>query len=544
MNGFQLRAIALLATLALAGGATDAFAAGRDKGGVPHSENGQGTPPQREAPVPGDGTGRAPTQGGGNSGSPAPPAAKHDGLKAELGKGHVTMKVPPSNREVALDDVASLPSGAVVDATAGSVTLRKPDGQWATLSGGAFQVVQPHSGQVVTEIRLHGGNFAACRRGVPFRRLATPLALASSSGSPVRQLWAEGKGRFRTRGRNGSATVRGTAWLTRDRCDGTLVKVRHGLVDVRDFGRRRTVPVRTGKSYLARAAAASKKHRARSAEQVAEPPVEEGSQPEGEEGKQNLTPEERARRREERQRRLEERARRQEERAREKEERAREKEERARQRELRGQERLQKRQNRRRRGKPKVFKPGALPEARETVGAKLGKGKVTVRLPESGETVPLEQAGSVPVGTLVDATQGEVTITAAGKNGKTDWAAFSGGVFEVVQPRTGALITEIRLRGGDFTTCRPAPAPALGRLVAIASADEPVRKLWARGKGSFRTRGRNGSATVRGTIWMTADSCEGTLVKVKRGLVDVRDFARRRTVPVPAGKKYLARGRR
>ncbi len=68
----------------------------------------------------------------------------------------------------------------------------------------------------------------------------------------VRSLWARGKGRFRTRGRHGAATVRGTVWLTQDRCDGTLVRVRRGVVDVRDFGRRKTVAVRAGHSYLAR----------------------------------------------------------------------------------------------------------------------------------------------------------------------------------------------------------------------------------------------------------------------------------------------------
>ena len=38
-----------------------------------------------------------------------------------------------------------------------------------------------------------------------------------------------------------------------DRCDGTLTKVRRGRVAVRDFRRKRTVIVRAGKSYLAKA---------------------------------------------------------------------------------------------------------------------------------------------------------------------------------------------------------------------------------------------------------------------------------------------------
>jgi hypothetical protein len=38
-----------------------------------------------------------------------------------------------------------------------------------------------------------------------------------------------------------------------DRCDGTLTRVRRGRVDVRDFTRRRTIRLRAGRSYLARA---------------------------------------------------------------------------------------------------------------------------------------------------------------------------------------------------------------------------------------------------------------------------------------------------
>jgi hypothetical protein len=38
-----------------------------------------------------------------------------------------------------------------------------------------------------------------------------------------------------------------------------------------------------------------------------------------------------------------------------------------------------------------------------------------------------------------------------------------------------------------------------------------------------------------------ADRCDGTLTSVKRGKVAVRDFRRKRTIVVGAGKSYLAR---
>jgi len=47
--------------------------------------------------------------------------------------------------------------------------------------------------------------------------------------------------------------VRGTVWITSDRCDGTLTRVTRGTVAVRDFRGRETIVVRRGKSYLAEA---------------------------------------------------------------------------------------------------------------------------------------------------------------------------------------------------------------------------------------------------------------------------------------------------
>jgi hypothetical protein len=74
-------------------------------------------------------------------------------------------------------------------------------------------------------------------------------AKAGSSGG----LWAKDRnGRFRTRGRNSVATVRGTRWVTRETCAGTLTRVMDGAVDVFDLRKHRTVRVRAGHSYLAR----------------------------------------------------------------------------------------------------------------------------------------------------------------------------------------------------------------------------------------------------------------------------------------------------
>ncbi|MDP8944282.1 MAG: hypothetical protein M3N16_09220, partial [Actinomycetota bacterium] len=71
----------------------------------------------------------------------------------------------------------------------------------------------------------------------------------------ARRLWGrDRRGRFRTRGRNGHAVVRGTTWLTEDRCDGTLFAVREGAIVVRPKGSRARVVLRAGGRFLAPAA--------------------------------------------------------------------------------------------------------------------------------------------------------------------------------------------------------------------------------------------------------------------------------------------------
>ena len=114
-------------------------------------------------------------------------------------------------------------------------------------------VRQPREGCGRVDVYLRGGRFAGCPR-VGSQRRAGAGALASASRSrKVRKLWGRDKGgRFRTHGRHSQATVRGTRWLTVDRCDGTLTRVTSGAVSVRDYRRHRTVLVRAGHSYLAR----------------------------------------------------------------------------------------------------------------------------------------------------------------------------------------------------------------------------------------------------------------------------------------------------
>lgn len=46
---------------------------------------------------------------------------------------------------------------------------------------------------------------------------------------------------------------------------------------------------------------------------------------------------------------------------------------------------------------------------------------------------------------------------------------------------------------------------------------------------------------MRGTKWLVEDYADGTLTKVARGVVTVRDRCKKRTVTLRAGQQYFAR---
>jgi hypothetical protein len=168
--------------------------------------------------------------------------------------GTVRVRLTPAGSFVVLPATGgSIRPGAVVDARDGEIVLRSalaPAGatQAATVRGAVFQVRQADGGDGTTELVLRGGRPAGCAG-------ATARAAVAADRTPPkpRALWvSDHNGRFRTRGRNSVATVRGTRWSTRETCAGTRTRVMAGAVAVRDLRRHRTVVVRAGRSYLAR----------------------------------------------------------------------------------------------------------------------------------------------------------------------------------------------------------------------------------------------------------------------------------------------------
>jgi uncharacterized repeat protein (TIGR01451 family) len=156
------------------------------------------------------------------------------------------------------DQMFQIESGDVVDVSGGAITLTASNGSFASFAkaplGGTgssapagvparFRIDQAATAGAVTQLTLVGGSFAVCNKS---------RSLAATNTTPVRELWGSAKGNFRTKARYSSATVRGTIWLTRDRCDGSFTRVVEGVVSVVDLTLKKTIRVGAGKSYLAK----------------------------------------------------------------------------------------------------------------------------------------------------------------------------------------------------------------------------------------------------------------------------------------------------
>jgi hypothetical protein len=185
-----------------------------------------------------------------------------------------------------------------------------------------------------------------------------------------------------------------------------------------------------------------------------------------------------------------------------------------------------------------VLGSGGPPVFHKSVGVKLVSGQVGIRRPGSKQDVDLKGSDVIPLGSTIDAEHGALMLSSVPRAGAAaQTAKFYEGVFKVTQ--TGR-ITQLTL-AQPLASCG---AKGRGARAAAAKKKPSKRHLWGDGKGSFRTSGKYSSATVRGTKWLVQDSCAGTLTRVVRGNVQVRDNVKHKTVTVHAGQSYLAKARR
>jgi hypothetical protein len=191
----------------------------------------------------------------------------------------------------------------------------------------------------------------------------------------------------------------------------------------------------------------------------------------------------------------------------------------------------------------------AAPVLDRTVAVAATAGSVNVRRPGADAQALTAAPLALPTGTRVDTRHGQVALTSAvDAHGTTQTGRFSGGVFEVRTAPGG--YTSLILIGGHWAACttkatknaRAARAFYVGgRAVHVAKTKtkktkKPIRSLWGQDDhGRFQTRGSGSVATVRGTRWLTEDSCAGTRTTVTKGAVDVRSRRTGKTHRVTAG---------
>ncbi len=175
-------------------------------------------------------------------------------------------------------------------------------------------------------------------------------------------------------------------------------------------------------------------------------------------------------------------------------------------------------------GVPSAVSP---PVAGVSVNLTPVSGVVLVRLRGTSRFVPLTSLRNIPVGSELDVTRGRVRLASAAGGKRQQTGVFYQGRAVIQQPRARIPLTTLQL-SGSFACPR-------GRLASVEAKKPPRRRLWGSAKGRFRTRGKYASATVRGTSWLTEDRCDGTLVRVTTGRVEVLDQVRGRKVTVRAG---------
>ena len=185
--------------------------------------------------------------------------------------------------------------------------------------------------------------------------------------------------------------------------------------------------------------------------------------------------------------------------------------------------------------------PVPPPVVGETVNVRTLSGVISVKCEGDTEFRPIQGEEQIPVGCLVDTRKGHILLTSSrGTVGGTQSSEFWAGIFRVKQKVGFKPFTELKLAGS--LECGKGRGSAAERVGVTAAAKRAGRKLWGKGKGKFKSKGKRGAGSVRGTKWQVADLCGGgTLCKVKNGNVRFRDFVRNKTVTVRSGEQYVAK---
>jgi hypothetical protein len=177
---------------------------------------------------------------------PRPVAGKTVNVKPV--SGTVKIKRRGAKHYVKLIAAAQIPVGSSIDTRRGRIAITAAQGKGKTASAdfydGLFKLTQTKGSKPLATLTLTEKLTGCTAKG---------KASTAAKKKKKRRLWGDGKGRFTTKGKHSAATVVGTKWLVEDRCTSTLTRVARGKVKVRDFAKHKTVLVKKGHSYIARA---------------------------------------------------------------------------------------------------------------------------------------------------------------------------------------------------------------------------------------------------------------------------------------------------
>jgi hypothetical protein len=151
------------------------------------------------------------------------------------------------------------------------------------------------------------------------------------------------------------------------------------------------------------------------------------------------------------------------------------------------------------------------------------------------------------VNSLIDTRGSRIHITAAtgnfGNKTPDQSVDFYDGIFRILQsadadsPAVAQLVEKLACGAGKGKQVKASSAGP----VAV-KARKRRRRLWGSGHGSYATSGGGGTGSVRGTTWLTQDTCKGTLFRVAEGLgITVTDNRLKKQIDLGPGQSYFAR---
>ncbi len=199
--------------------------------------------------------------------------------------------------------------------------------------------------------------------------------------------------------------------------------------------------------------------------------------------------------------------------------------------------------------------PTVVPGVRSVAAA--DSGTVLVQQPGAASTfAPLKGTASLPVGSVIDARKGQVTLTTAssfapGATRPPTTLSVAAGIFRIRQVRATdgrTAVTDVLVRTppGAGRACLP---PHKGVTRTLKRAHRPrvshrtIRRVRVVAKGVVRAFGKVAVLSTRNATFELRDRCDGTSAHVSQGRANLFDRIRGRTARLRAHRTAIVRAR-